>query len=193
MSATFDLDLDPEILAAARRGERAGQAAIYRQFERAAYGLARRMSQCPDTASDILQNSFLRAFRVLDQFRGEAPFGHWLRRIVATEALTQLREQRRWRELFVPEAVEDCTVGVEDVSQVDLERALALLPPVPRSVLWLYHVEGYTHAEIAEASGKTASFSKSQLARAHQKLRELLRVTPLSGTAAGGPTLMEVA
>src|SRR4029079_13542935 len=56
----------------------------------------------------------------------------------------------------------------------DVELALASLAPLTRSVVWLYDVDGYTHGEIARLTGRTASFSKSQLARAHQRLRELL-------------------
>jgi RNA polymerase sigma-70 factor (ECF subfamily) len=173
----FDLALDEATLAAARGGGRAAQGTIYRQFERAVYTLARRMCSDPDAAQDITQNTFLRAFRSLAQYRGDAPFGHWLRSIAATESLMHLRQGRRWLELFVPaeDYVEEL-IGVDDVSTTDLERALALLPPLPRSVLWLYHVEGYTHLEIAKLCGRTASFSKSQLSRAHQKLRALLHV-----------------
>jgi RNA polymerase sigma-70 factor (ECF subfamily) len=57
---------------------------------------------------------------------------------------------------------------------VDLERALAQLGDTARVVVWLHDVEGYTHAEIGALLGGTASLSKSQLARAHQRLRELL-------------------
>jgi RNA polymerase sigma factor (sigma-70 family) len=57
---------------------------------------------------------------------------------------------------------------------VDLEAALGRLPPVTRAVLWLHDVEGYTHEEIGEMMGKTTSFSKSQLSRAHKRLREWL-------------------
>ncbi|MGD8735063.1 MAG: sigma-70 family RNA polymerase sigma factor, partial [Gammaproteobacteria bacterium] len=59
-------------------------------------------------------------------------------------------------------------------SDMDAERALALLPATARAVVWLYDVEGYTHQEIGEMMGRTTSFSKSQLSRAHQRLRELL-------------------
>ena len=184
MSATFDLLLDPASLAAARRGERLAQAHIYRTYERAVYSLARRMTHCPDMAADILQNCFLQAFRVIHQFRGDAPFGHWLRRIAATEALQLLRRERRYTELLLPEAVEDVHVDVSAVAQLDLERLLGLLPPLPRAVLWLYHVEGYSHAEIAESCGKTISFSKSQLARAHQRLRKLVQPAAADANAA---------
>jgi RNA polymerase sigma-70 factor (ECF subfamily) len=57
---------------------------------------------------------------------------------------------------------------------MDLAQALAKLPPVARSVVWLHDVEGYTHGEIGDLMGKTTSFSKSQLSRAHFRLRNLL-------------------
>jgi RNA polymerase sigma-70 factor (ECF subfamily) len=59
---------------------------------------------------------------------------------------------------------------------VDLERALARLGETARAVVWLHDVEGYTHAEIGALLGGTASFSKSQLARAHARLREMLEL-----------------
>jgi RNA polymerase sigma-70 factor (ECF subfamily) len=59
---------------------------------------------------------------------------------------------------------------------MDLELALSLLAPVARTVVWLHDVEGYTHREIGALMNKTPSFSKSQLARAHGRLRELLGV-----------------
>jgi RNA polymerase sigma-70 factor (ECF subfamily) len=62
--------------------------------------------------------------------------------------------------------------------------ALQTLPPLTRSVLWLYHVEGFTHEEIARYVGKTPSFSKSQLARGTQKLRNTLAISPATGTKA---------
>lgn len=177
MTASFNIPLDPELLSLARRGASRGQEGIYRSFSRAVFNLARRMTHCPDAASDIMQNTFLRAFRCLHQYRGDAPFGHWLRSIAATETLMHLRAGRRFLPLQDPDNIpEHATPDVVDCSQVDLEKALSLLPPLPRSVLWLYHVEGYTHREIAAMCGKTESFSKSQLSRAHQKLRTLLQV-----------------
>ncbi len=59
-------------------------------------------------------------------------------------------------------------------AQIDIESALRRLSPQARAVLWLHDVEGYTHVEIAALYGKTPSFSKSQLMRAHLRLRELL-------------------
>lgn len=178
MAGAFDVPVADETLAGARKGERAAQECLYRMFERAVFNLARRMTGDPDAASDVTQDAFMKAFERVHQFRGEAPFGLWLRSIAASEALMHLRRGRYFLDLFTTDEAVMQSVGREDVSDADLERALSLLPTVPRSVLWLYHVEGYTHVEIAKMCGKTVSFSKSQLSRAHQKLRALLGGEP---------------
>jgi RNA polymerase sigma-70 factor (ECF subfamily) len=180
MPSAFDVPVADETLAGARRGDRAAQESLYRMFEGAVFSLARRMTGDPDAAKDVMQDAFMKAFGRVHQFRGEAPFGLWLRSIAASEALMHLRRGRYFLDLFTTDETVLQSVGREDVSDIDLERALGLLPSVPRSVLWLYHVEGYTHAEIAAMCGKTVSFSKSQLSRAHQKLRTLLGGEPQS-------------
>jgi len=180
MASAFDVPVADEVLAGARRGDRAAQGRLYQTFEHAVYTLARRMVGDPDAARDVMQDAFLKAFGRLHQYRAEAPFGLWLRAIAASESLMHLRRGRYFMELFTTDELALQSVGCEDVSDADLERALGLLPTLPRSVLWLYHVEGYTHGEIAAMCGKTVSFSKSQLSRAHQKLRNLLGGEPQS-------------
>ena len=184
MASAFDIPVPDEVLAGARRGDRAAQGHLYQAFELAVYNLARRMVGDPDAARDVTQDAFMKAFDRLHQYRAEAPFGLWLRSIAASESLMHLRRGRYFMELFTTDELVLQSVGCEDVSDADLERALSLLPSLPRSVLWLYHVEGYTHAEIAAMSGKTVSFSKSQLSRAHQKLRTLLGGEPQNAPGA---------
>jgi RNA polymerase sigma factor (sigma-70 family) len=178
MASAFDIPVADEVLAGARRGDRAAQGRLYRDFEHAVYSLARRMVGDPDAARDVMQDAFMKAFGRLHQYRAEAPFGLWLRSIAASESLMHLRRGRYFMELFTTDELVLQSVGCEDVSDADLERALGLLPSLPRSVLWLYHVEGYTHGEIAAMCGKSVSFSKSQLSRAHQKLRTLMGGEP---------------
>ena len=121
----------------------------------------------------------LKVFDHIDQYRNDCPFWGWLRQIALNEVLMRLRKYRR--EELEPEfsEAEDTTPAPwihADAST--LERCLKELPSLTRSVLWLYHVEGYTHIEIAELTGKTVSFSKSQVARGTARLRALL--TPSS-------------
>jgi RNA polymerase sigma-70 factor (ECF subfamily) len=118
----------------------------------------------------------LKAFERARQYRGDAPFAAWLRKLVVNESLMQLRHDR----LHVIEVFDD-TLGDDSAPQpwtsadaTTLDRALNRLPDDARAVLWLYHVEGFTHVEIAREFGRSVSFSKSQLARATKRLRELL-------------------
>lgn len=123
----------------------------------------------------------------LGDYRGDAPFGAWVRQVAARHCLMHLRSpwQRARRALWPTGADEpdgslqaDAATGLLEpaheaplAEHIDLERALARLPETARAVVWLYDVEGLTHEEIAALFRRTISFSKSQLARAHALLR----------------------
>ena len=190
-------------------GERTAQAAFYRQHASAVYGLLMRMvNGRRAVADDLLQDTFLAAFAGMAQVREAGAMGAWVKRIAATQALMHLRSTRREAELFLPEADAgpnwDAAPAAHggngsgsdpgdpawpaDSRADDLERALAELPDATRAVVWLYHVEGHTHAEIAHLHGKTESFSKSQLSRAHAWLRKRLGPQPaVAGDNPSGP------
>lgn len=180
--SSFAIDVDPALLARARRGERPALEQLYRAFEQPVFTLALRLLGGPsarEDAADVLQDTMLKAFRGLDAFRDDgAPFWGWLRRIAVNEALMKLRARR----------ADGVAVALEDEPMLEdhappppaaadaaqLQRALAALPALTRSVLWLYHAEGYTHEEIAALMQRSVSFSKSQLARGGRRLRALL-------------------
>ncbi|GAA0718627.1 sigma-70 family RNA polymerase sigma factor [Dokdonella soli] len=176
-AASFQIDVPDTVLARARRGEIGALEQIYRAFERPAYTLALRMLGNPDAARETVHDAMLRLLERIGQFRGDAPFWGWLRQIVVNEALMHLRRERGLAFEELPN--DDDTPGnapppwaLADAKH--LERALAQLPSLTRSVLWLYHVEEYTHQEIAAMTGKSVSFSKSQVARGSSRLRTLL-------------------
>ena len=117
----------------------------------------------------------------LDQYDGRGSFAGWVRSITVTRCLMQLRSPwRRGLRLIASAGPErhsaECEPAARDDSQLglDLERALDRLGETARPVVWLHDVEGYTHAEIGTLLGGTPSLSKSQLARAHERLRALL-------------------
>ena len=118
-------------------------------------------------------------FQSLGSFRGEAPLGAWVRQIAVSKCLMYLRSP--WHRARLRVTSDGSSDWVETLLPatpapraeiVDLERALASLPPTARAVVWLFEVEGYSHEEIARSFGRSVSFSKSQLARAHAKLRQ---------------------
>ena len=166
-------------LARARRGDIDALEDLYRLFSRPVFTLARRLSRSSEEAEEILQETFLEMLRSIRRFRGEGAFGAWLRRITISKALTTLRRgRRRSAETAlsgesIGEFLEvEHSTGIDDGwRRLDLERALARLPDAARVVVWLHDVEGLTHLEIAKIFGRSVSFSKSQLSRAHARLR----------------------
>jgi len=177
--SSFAIDVPDALLRRARAGERAAFEQIYRWFERPVFTLAMRIGGDRDEASEVLQETMLKVIDRISDFRGSSPFWGWLRQIAVNEALMRLRRGRK-----LAQEVSDDLVGelAEDASPPPpaaadaalLQRALAGLPAATRSVLWLYHAEGYTHEEIAGLMQRTPSFSKSQLARGTRRLRALL-------------------
>ncbi len=184
MTRLPDIALDPAVLEDARAGNPQAQTQLYRAFADATYGLIRRFVPRKAVADDLFQDTFIEIFQSLKRFRGEAPLGAWIRRIAVSKCLMYLRSPWHRSLLWLDSQAEDGQretlkdLGVQlepdHGAQLDLQAALARLPATARAVVWLYDVEGYTHEEIAGFYGKTESFSKSQLMRAHMRLRELL-------------------
>lgn len=176
MPSGFDHDLDPGQLQALREGRPAALAAAYDRFSAPVYGLALRVLRSPDDAADVVQDIFLRLPRAARRFRGEAPFGAWLRRLAANATIDYLRQRRRLVPLDSAES--EIVADREPVAAVEADALLARLSPTARLVLLLHAVEGYTHAEMAELFGQSESYSKSILSRALGRLRRGLGPAP---------------
>jgi len=173
----FELDVPQSLVDRARGGDVAAFEQLYRRFERPVFNLAWRMLGDADAAREILQDAMLKVFQRIGQYRSDAPFWAWLRQIVMNEALMRLRRDRRFdidADAETDEIVDADAPPWVRADALALERALGKLPALTRSVLWMYHVEGYSHPEIADLVGKTVSFSKSQVARGTARLRDLL-------------------
>lgn len=176
--STFAIDVPESLLQRAQSGELRAFEQIYRLFERPVYNLALRLLNDADAAREILHDAMLKLFQRLDQFRGDSPFWGWLRQIALNEALMRLRKDKRLEfDASYDEIETETAPPWVHADGLLLEQALGRLPATTRSVLWLYHVEGYSHPEIADALGKSVSFSKSQVARGTARLRGLLEST----------------
>ena len=173
-------DDESRLVEAARNGDSAAFEKLYRSNRDRIYALLWRM--CGGDAAlaeDLLQEAFIRAWQKLDSFRGESRFGTWLHRLSANVALSdrRIRLRRIGREVAMDEVTERTAIGDRDVvadKRMDLEKAIAGLPERARSVLILYDIEGYRHAEIAEITGMAVGSSKAQLHRARKLIRKVL-------------------
>jgi len=172
MADTLPLAEAKSLVTRARAGDLSALEQLYRAYERPVYTIARRLTRSAEDAEDVLQDTFLEVCRSLRQWRGDGSLWGWIRTIAASKALMRYRREklREWEPLD-----DDVAHRAEDVPlAMDLEAALARLPERSRAVVWMHDVEGFTHEEIAELMGMTTSFSKSQLARAHDRLRRWL-------------------
>lgn len=181
MPSIADMDLAPGTLERARAGEIDALEAIYRSFAPGVTTLARRLLGRLTAAEDLAQDVFVDVLTKIDQYDGRGSFAGWVRSITVTRCLMQLRSPwRRGLRLVTHVGAESRSGEAEPVAPegaqlgLDLDRALDRLGETARLVVWLHDVEGYTHAEIGALLGGTPSLSKSQLARAHERLRELL-------------------
>lgn len=175
MPDAYALAANPVLIARARSGDLEALEALYRAYETPVYNVARRILRHEEDAEDVLQETFLEVVKSIGQYRGEGSFWGWVRQIAASKALMRLRSERYRRTEELPDDVAGARdLAAAGLARMDLEAAFGALSATSRAVVWLHDVEGYTHEEIAEMMGKTASFSKSQLARAHARLRQAL-------------------
>ncbi len=181
MSQFHALNVPADVIRAASAGDAQAHEAIFRACRQPVYTLIRRLISRAAVADDLFQDTFVEILRSIRSYSGDGSFAGWVRSIAVSKCLMYLRSP--WHRSLLsldddsaaaaPIALQ-ASIDSEIEFDKDLERALADLPALTRSVVWLYDVEGYTHAEIARMLGRTISFSKSQLARAHARLRDAL-------------------
>ena len=171
--------VERDLVARAQGGDLEAFEALYRANQGRVYALCYRMAGDATLAEELAQDVFVRAWQRLGSFRGESAFSSWLHPLTVNVALSERRSRRRRTSRVMStddptafERPEAPRVGPE--AGVDLDRALATLPPGARSVFVLHDVEGYKHEEIARMTGVATGTSKAQLHRARRLLREAL-------------------
>jgi len=178
--AGFAQEVDAMTLARAQRGDMQAFASLYERFGRPCFSLALRMLGQRQHAEDLVQEVFLKMMDTIRGYRGDAPFGAWLKRMTVNACIDHLRRQRggseEISELQLAHLAGD---GSEAAHMVDAWSLLARLPPRARAVLVLHEFEGYTHTELATLFGQSESYSKSILARALGRLNTLVTARPL--------------
>lgn len=168
----FGQALDAATLARARRGDMQAFSAIYRLYGRACYNLALRILGQPAAAEDMVQDVFVRLIERIGSYRGDAPFGAWLKRMTANAVIDRVRHQAH-REVGNEDAVLAATATADTSPDqvIDAWSLLQRLPAQSRAVVVLSQWEGYTHTELAQRFGQSESWSKSILSRAMIRLK----------------------
>jgi RNA polymerase sigma-70 factor (ECF subfamily) len=167
-----------ELVGRAQRGDAAAFEQLYRLHAGRVYAVCLRLAGDAAEARRLTQDVFVRAWERLGGFRGASAFGSWLHRLAVNVVLADRRAAgRRHRRVALASdspAYEEAAAAGWSPERLDLERAIAALPPGARAVLVLFDIEGYGHDEIAAMTGIAPGTSKAQLHRARRLLREAL-------------------
>lgn len=152
---------------------------IYNEHSGRVYALCLRLMGGEQTAAtELMQDVFVRAWKNLGKFRGESAFSSWLHRLTVNAMLENARGDKRRQARVLP--MEDTSQigafapGDSPELRIDLERAIAKLPPGARTAFVLHDIEGFQHQEIAEQLGVAVGTVKAQLHRAHKLLIQAL-------------------
>ena len=179
-------DAERALVDRARAGDVGAFEVLYRANVARVYALALRLTADRRDATELTQDVFVHAWRRLATFRGDAAFATWLHRIAVNALFMRVRGDRRRAARVQSEADElsheerqapfgEGHAPVVDVEQaVDLERAIAALPPGARRVFVLHDIVGYRHDEIARLTGLAEGTLRAQLYRARRLLMEAL-------------------
>jgi RNA polymerase sigma-70 factor (ECF subfamily) len=170
-----------QIIGGCQQGDRKAQRQLYEQYKGMAYGVCLRYADDPHDAQDLLQEGFIRVFRDIGQFQGAGAFEGWVRRVFVNVALYHLKKKRSFPiatnlEEELNDLQDDTRWSVFDNDDLSagLIQLMQQLPVGFRTVLNLFVLEGYSHAEIADQLGISIGASKSQLSRAKVLLRSML-------------------
>jgi RNA polymerase sigma factor (sigma-70 family) len=173
-------NIHQDLINACKTGDRKAQFKIYKLYYKAMFNTSLRIVNDTAEAEDIMQESFLDAFRRLDSYTGEGSFGMWLKRIVVNNSLDMLRRKKEM--VSLDETAVDLpdpgdTYDEEGIQyQVkEVKESIAKLPDEYRVVITLFLLEGYDHEEISEILGISNQLSRTRFSRARQKLLEIIR------------------
>lgn len=171
------VDIQQDLIDRCKQGDRRAQSEIYYKYAKAMYNTSLRILNSREEAEDILQESFISAFKNIKDFREESSFGSWMKRIVINKSLNEIKRKR------IPQMeIKDDMLGIvpeeepsESIYTVEhIKQAMRDLSDGYRVVFSLYMFEDYSHRQIADAMNITVSTSKSQLNRAKKRVKEIL-------------------
>ena len=171
--------LDNTLIELCKKGNQNAQLQVYDAYSAAMFTIACRYLKNEEDAKDTMQEGFLKAFTHIENYKPEATFGAWLKRIVINQCLDVLKKKHLD---FVTIEVSELRIIEEDnwdfdsiISKNDILRAIEQLNEKHKIVIQLYLIEGYDHQEISEILEIPIKTSRTHLRRGKQKLRDLLK------------------
>jgi RNA polymerase sigma-70 factor (ECF subfamily) len=171
------INIHGNLIEQAKKNSSQAQGKLYQLYYKAIYNSCLRLVNDRFTAEDLMQEAFIYAFKNIAQYREQASFGAWLKKIAINLSINYLKRKElleekltQWKEN--EESHEE--TAIYSFQLTDIKLAMKELAQQYRLVFSLYLIEGYDHEEIAGILGISASTSRSQLSRAKQKIKEIV-------------------
>jgi len=174
----FSEDNFESIIRACIEHNQNAQSLLYKQYFGFAKSVCLRYSSNPDEAKDILNEGFLKVFNNLDKYLPEYSFKAWLRTIIVNTAINYYRDNKKYNQEIGFDGSEEAIYDEDIISKIAADEILGLvqqLPPAYRTVFVMHVVDGYNHREIGEILGINEGTSRSNFAKARQKLQLLVQ------------------
>lgn len=168
------ININDELIKRCRENDRDAQFELYKIYYRQMYNTSLRIVNNTAEAEDIMQESFLDAFRKIGDYTGEGNFGGWLRRIVVNNSLDALKK-RKQEVMFQEEMLEMETPDDQKEDNIEyrieeIKKAMTLIPEDHRVIISLFLFEGYDHEEISQVLNISYAASRTRFSRARHKL-----------------------
>ena len=174
----MDSNFQTHLIEKCKNNDSRAQMQLYDQYCKAMFNTAYNFVKDDDIAQDVMQEAFIKAFKKIESFSGEATFGAWLKRIVVNQSLDWIKKQK-----IQTVELNDNIVYMPDEEPLEIDAEIKLsaiykcieeLPQKCKNVVKLYLIEGYDHQEVAQILEISEVASRSQLSRGKSKLKELL-------------------
>jgi len=174
----MDSNFQTHLIEKCKNNDSRAQMQLYDQYCKAMFNTAYNFIKDDDIAQDVMQEAFIKAFKKIESFSGEATFGAWLKRIVVNQSLDYIKKQK-----IQTVELNDNIVYMADEEPLEVDAEIKLsaiykcieeLPQKCKNVVKLYLIEGYDHQEVAQILEISEVASRSQLSRGKSKLKELL-------------------
>ena len=174
----MDSNFQAHLIEKCKNNDSRAQMQLYDQYCKAMFNTAYNFIKDDDIAKDVMQEAFIKAFKKIESFSGEATFGAWLKRIVVNQSLDYIKKQK-----IQTVELNDNIVYMADEEPLEVDAEIKLsaiykcieeLPQKCKNVVKLYLIEGYDHQEVAQILEISEVASRSQLSRGKSKLKELL-------------------
>lgn len=169
---------DQELVEGCKANNPKAQKLLFEKYAEKMMGVCLRYMKNKQEAQDVLQESFIKIFQKIDQYKNTGALGGWIRMIMINTALIQIRKNKKWENTIDVSTAydlsnEDYTV-LDQMSADELITTINSLPQGYRTVFNLFVIEGYAHKEIAEKLNISESTSKTQYRKARLYLKKIL-------------------